>query len=816
MKFNVSWAIKIWGVFLLLHLNACSFANYTDMVNSWLNSSPSNQNVLKATPLPPLPLTIVEFHLKVPANTPPEDTVYLSILDEVTGLALNAQLFPMQQVASATSAPPGYAAQEYVLTLPLSIGSVIKYRYERQSQDIRVAEHLADGSPVRYRLYYVQGQGRVDDFVSRWTDVPFMLPFGRIIGQVTDADSLRPIPNLLVTAGGAQTVTTLDGSFRLDGLPPGVHNLVIYAMDGMYRTFQQGAVVAADSATPAFVSVKQSPLVKLIFVVSVPPNTPPVVPLRLAGNLTQLGNSFATLNGGMSSVAANMPVLAPLPDGRYSITLSLPVGSDVRYKYTLGDGFWNAEHTSSGEFRLRQVVVPEFNALIEDQVETWYAGKEHSITFDVTVPENTPNDDFVALQIAPIIGWTEPIPMWKLGDTRWAYILYSPLNLPGNFNYRYCRNSLCGVADDVQTPGTYGAGRPMSIQGEPQTFIDRVEAWTDLSLEIPQVVDPQPFIQPREQGFWKGIEWLPLFHPAWTSTLQQTVLSVSQISANTLFLTPTWTYGHYYPGNTIPLFEPIPGNDMRWEEITTLVRASQGLGLQVVLFPQANFWMAVDEWWSTAPRHDDWWNNWFEQYRNFALYHAELAAQNNLSAIILGGTWLKPALPQGVLAEGNSSGVPQYALERWQSLIQEMRTRFSGKLGWALPAEDIQNPPVFLNNLDFVYVLLSVNEDTNEQGQIRASEILYWIDALLLPAQQTWGKPIVLGLSAASSPHVQNQVEAYSLALSACTQRDWMLGFVSRNFYPVSQSLNIHDSIFGKPTMSFLSTWFAMVSTSTP
>jgi len=255
---------------------------------------------------------------------------------------------------------------------------------------------------------------------------------------------------------------------------------------------------------------------------------------------------------------------------------------------------------------------------------------------------------------------------------------------------------------------------------------------------------------------------------------------------------------------------------MRWEEITTLVRASQSLGLQVVLFPQANFWMAIDEWWATASRQDDWWNNWFEQYRNFALYHAEIAAQNNLPAIILGGTWLKPALPHGILADGNPSGVPQYALERWQSLIQEMRTRFSGKIGWALSAEDLQNSPAFIYNLDFVYVLLSVNEEAFEQGQIRTSELLYWIDAVLLPAQQTWGKPIVLGLTAASSPHDQNQVEAYSIALSTCTQRDWIVGFVSRNFYPLSQSLNISDSIFGKPAMSFLSTWFAMVSAGNP
>ena len=69
------------------------------------------------------------------------------------------------------------------------------------------------------------------------------------------------------------------------------------------------------------------------------------MPIRLAGNLYQLGDTFGDLQGGLSTVATRMPVLAPLPDGRYSITLALPAGADIRYKYTLGDGFWNAEHS---------------------------------------------------------------------------------------------------------------------------------------------------------------------------------------------------------------------------------------------------------------------------------------------------------------------------------------------------------------------------------------------------------------------------------------------------------------------------------------
>jgi electron transport complex protein RnfD len=36
----------------------------------------------------------------------------------------------------------------YLATLPFTIGSMVKYRYERQSGDLRMAEHLSDGSAV--------------------------------------------------------------------------------------------------------------------------------------------------------------------------------------------------------------------------------------------------------------------------------------------------------------------------------------------------------------------------------------------------------------------------------------------------------------------------------------------------------------------------------------------------------------------------------------------------------------------------------------------------------------------------------------------
>ena len=433
-----------------------------------------------SSPLTP-PATEITFQVEVPSNTPADQSVYFVLRDEVTGLAINAQSYPMQNIEN-----PGKESNLlYSLTLTFPMGSVLKYRYERQSESVPIAEHISDETPVRYRLYHVEGPGKVDDVVSRWTDTEFIDTPGRILGKVTDIDTGEPIPNLLVAAGGAQTLTSSDGSFLIDGLPPAIHNLVVLSMDGSYTTFQQGARVESESSTPAEISIKKAPLVNIAFVVQLPENTPPIVPIKIAGSLYQFGNTFANLSGGISSLSSNMPGLTSLPDGRYLANLELPAGADLQYKYTMGDGFWNAEHTVDGNFRLRQLIIPEQDSVVIDIVDSWQSDGNGPITFDITVPANTPPGETVSIQFNPLFGWTVPIPMWSLGNGRWAYILFSPLNLPGDLQYRFCRNGQCNRTDDIRTAGERSPGFVVAISEEGQTINDNIQTWSMLPNPIP-------------------------------------------------------------------------------------------------------------------------------------------------------------------------------------------------------------------------------------------------------------------------------------------------------------------------------------------
>jgi hypothetical protein len=758
-----------------------------------------------------IPEAAIDFRVIIPDDTPTSDTVYLTILDEVTGLYLNSQSFPM-------TLDPNTGIYSY--QLPFPVGSVVKYRYERQGDQLRVAEHTSDGSPVRYRMYVANAPGGVDDVVSRWTDTEFNQPTGRIVGQAVDSETGQPVPNVLVAAGGAQTFAKADGSFLIEGLPPGIHNLVGYTLDGAYRVFQQGAEIAAESTTPAPLGLVKAPPVNVTFTVTPPANTPPVVPLRLAGNLYQLGNTFGTLTGGMSTLATRMPVLTPLADGRYQITLQLPAGADIRYKYTLGDGYWNAEHTADSAFRLRQLIVPDQDVSLDDNVDTWETNPGSTVTFDLNVPENTPAGDYVSIQFNPLFGWTEPVPMWNLGDNRWAYVLYSPLNLPGNLSYRYCRNNQCGVADDAATPGLYGAGRTVNLDQLPQQFKESVDAWVGLDTAIDPAALPVVEATPRSDGFITGIEFQPAYHPSWQPLLPLTLQQALSDQANWLVLDPTWSFTSVNP----PVLQPVAGTDALWPDLVDSVQQAHQKGLKVALNPTPSFSKytppACDEepcpapgaaWWQEGGRDFSWWLVWFDLYRNFIIQYAELAAQTGAEALVLGGDWINPALPGGMI-DGQPSGVPADAEQRWRTLLAEVRQRYSGELVWNLPYQEGQALPPFVDAFDRLMVSWTI-EPGGALSQANAADLEAQLgeqmDGKIKEIQTTSGKPVFLSVNVPSTPDLETQQTVFQALAAALNQRDWITGLVAAGYYPPAAVQDQTASLHGKPAEILLQNWFS-------
>jgi hypothetical protein len=460
--------------------------------------------------------------------------------------------------------------------------------------------------------------------------------------------------------------------------------------------------------------------------------------------------------------------------------------------------------------RLRSFIAPEQTVLVEDRIDAWGSGGG-PLTFDVQVEAPLPPGEFVSIQFNPLIGWTEPLPMWNLGGGRWGYILYGPLNLPGNFSYRYCRNNQCGVADDDQTPGLYGAGRELKISGQPQTASGTIGGWIGWK-PLPPPTDPAVNIDTaasRGPDFMAGTALSPAYHPSFNRLLPEAFQEMAAAHANWVTLTPTWSYGRSAPGNTPPDLAPIAGQDALWPDLLAQAQAAQSAGLQVALFPTPRMNLPLDQWWADAARDDPgWWPVWFDQYGEFILHNAALASQTQAQALILGGDWLLPALPNGKLFNGQPSGAPEDAEQRWRSLIAEVRSRFNGQLLWALSDTSITTPPPFIDALDQLYLVLSLDAGETFDQRLGLS-LPGWLDGVAWPVQLTLQKPVVLALSLASGDDFASQSAAYDQALQAAAAHDWISGVFSAGMYPAAHLQDAGPNIYGKPAQALLEAWFA-------
>jgi hypothetical protein len=792
--------------------------------------------VMPAGPSPtPQSMAQTTFVAILPEQLAAGETLFLTVLDEVTGLSINATNYQMQP----------RDAQTYTATLPLPLNAVIKYRYMRRGSTQNL-EDTALNAPIRYRLYSVLAQGEIQDILADWVDKSYSRATGNIQGRVLNADTNTPIPNIMVEAGGVQYITDSGGRFSIQGLPVGTHNLVAYALDGSYQPFQQGAAVAQGLNTNVEVRVKPAPIVDITFTVSVPSNTVPGAPVRLAGNLLQLGNTFADLQGGTNTSPERMPILALTPDGRYTTTISLPVGAYIQYKYTLGDGFWNAEHKSTGGFALREFVVPAQATTFTDTVATWQSGPSAPILFEATVPSVTPAGDIVYVQFNPY-GWTEPIPMWPMGNNKWAYKLYGPFNLLDSFGYRYCRNGQCGSADDTATAGDAAPGHVVSTSITAQDIQDTIASWK--WYENPEATTlVGSVITPRPAGFVTGVEFQSTFRPSWSYFMPQALTNIQAIGANQVIFTPGWTYTSINPLT----FSPITGRDPMWIDTAIMVSQARALGLNVAILPTPHFPASTSDasispdtnFWSAAPRTPEWWQAWFDQYRAFAINYADLATQSGAQTVILGGDWIGPALPSGTLSNGISSGVPADADARWKAIIAEVRQHFNGKVLWALPytSSKLQTSLEFFKDTDGIYLLWSaaLTNQANASKSDIANEAGRLLDNEVSPLQALTSKPIYIAIAFPSatgaatgclsdgkggcldwnmlsrpnadidsvSLNLQAQADIYEAILIAVNTRAWVSGVISRGYYPPVALQDKSTSVHSKPAAEILWYWF--------
>ncbi len=252
---------------------------------------------------------------------------------------------------------------------------------------------------------------------------------------------------------------------------------------------------------------------------------------------------------------------------------------------------------------------------------------------------------------------------------------------------------------------------------------------------------------------------------------------------------------------------------MLWFDLQELANQANSRQIQLALYPTPTFQIQAADWWSDAVRDDAWWDVWFDEYRSFSLHHAQFAQQAGLPAIVLGGGWLSPALPGGLLADGSEAAAPVDAESRWRDLLADIRASFSGQILWAMPAEQADQAPVFLDLVDGIYLEFSfpigARAALAEQGSSLEAQLADWLDNHVALLQTNTGKAVILAASYPSDSDLTDQYQAYLTLLQAVNQRAWISGFISQEYYPPAALLDRSGSVNGKPTSELLAYWFA-------
>lgn len=758
----------------------------------------------------------VTFHATLPEALPENAGLELDIVDEITGLAINPARYVMEALSDGS--------YESRVTVPA--GSLIRYRYIKV--DVTPAiEYTSSGRQVRYRILHAIDKMTVTDSVNAWTDLPYQGAFGRIEGKVTDRRSGAAVGDVLVSVDGAQTVTTADGYFRLDRIAPGIHNLVAVHQDGAYYPFQQGAVVSSDSMTPALIAIEPLEFRQVTFNVKVPENTPGNATLRLLGDTFLLGNTFSDLNGGMSVLAARAPQLKKMGEGEYTTTLDLPIGFPIRYKYSLGDGFWNAEHNEAGDFVVRELVISSKQDTIEDSVFSWQMGSYSPLHFKLTPPAFPRDGEHPSLQLNPF-GWMEPIPMWPVSAQEWDFVLFSPLELLGDIQYRVCRNEQCPQAAGLSGGETF-TGKTTSASGADGAIDIVIDAWNlgefPTSEENSETELPVP-----SQEFSTGIEFSPAYHPSWLPYFDQSMDSVQSINARQVILAPTWTA----TDPVQPVIEPLSGSDPAQYDLVSMSETVTRREFQLVLYPQIRFPDGEDQWWSEATKDAAWWQTWFDRYRMFILHYAKIAKDVNASSLVIGAPGIAPALPDGKLADGAPANQPADAEGRWVSIIDEVRLEYPGRIFWAIPfPNNTSQSNRILEKVDGVYALWTepINLDSPASVEDLSNAIGEALDRDLKPIVEGAQKPTMIGFSYSADPSAlagcnrsdgycavfdqyadgtdfDQQKALYHAAALAVNVRPWFNGFVARGMVYVAPLADKSSSIYLKPASSLIRSWY--------
>lgn len=300
--------------------------------------------------------------------------------------------------------------------------------------------------------------------------------------------------------------------------------------------------------------------------------------------------------------------------------------------------------------------------------------------------------------------------------------------------------------------------------------------------------------------------------------------SLDSLNLNWMALVP---YGYQRPD--VPYIFSLSRNGFEWSErdsgIIQLTELAKSKNLKVMIKPQIWLWrgMSLGE---LQFESDSSWNEWFDSYEVWMMHYAQLAESVCAEMLCIGTETLHASTK---------------FTQRWQQLIDTIRTVYSGKLtyaaNWYLEYEGIQ----FWDQLDYIGVqayfpLTKEKQPTVEQIKTGWKPILSQLETFA----DRWKKPIIfteIGYKATKDATIEPwtwldrrqtdsvnldfklQSDAYEAFFQSVWSQSWFQGVFIWNYIQPTQGFGMTNrpmrgpnpmdfSPQRKPASETISRWF--------
>lgn len=733
----------------------------------------------------------------------------VNILDDVNGFAYSKQQFAMQRLEDG----------QYQTTILLPKGGQVFYRYSITAPI--VADELdLDGKAIIYRLGQVAENTVFNDIIASWPGTAYSGGRGLLNGIVINSSDDAPLADVMLNVAGQQTFTDTTGRFFFNDLPEGVHTLLAYPIDGSYAVFQQQVHIVSGLSTPAVIKLVALPAVEVTFNVTTPEDAIGA-PLRISGNYYQFGASFTDQYDGLGNLASRMPILSQNKDGSYSFKVTLHAGNDLRYKYTLGDSYTNAERDSGGNLLVRRFIVPKKdNLTVNDVISTWRVQNAEPAAIIITAPGNTPHEDSLSIQFQQNQVWGQAVPMWPMGQQQWIYLFYGDGQNSSEVYYRICRNGLCNSKSFAPSTLPYLVNFTDSKAN--QHSLPPWPYWSEQDSSSASASSPAV----SSSGRIVGVELLSDYHPSYFNRYHEILAELKAEGINWLILSPSW---RYFELNGMPHLKMEPSRTMLITDLVEVIRLAKSQGFKVALFPRIDFGEPAEKFWARDAQSAIWWQQWYPEYERFVLNFATVASKTNVDQVILGGPDIRDSLPGFVQIKNNPDKSLIDPESLMNTIIKKLRTSYQGSFLWAITSETDVNSYTqsYINSSDGIYFL--VNSEGPLDEYITENSMSAFLDGVLRGLLPN-GKEAYLGINgpsfksetptnltsdyfipatdqnySAENVDLEAQRLFYQSYADAFVKRDWLNGFCSRGFFPIVKLADYSSSIYGKPAMSVLS-----------